>query len=276
MLARLARRLPASWLRFLGRAQYRIPLVRPLAQWGARRLAGQVGVIQRGVGAGLRFEPGVAVAGYRLGTTEPEVQAVFAEHVRAGDVVYDVGANVGFFTVIAGRLVGPTGRVYAFEPFGESADRIRRNADHNDFGWVEVEQAAVSEAPGMGALAATESPVTFRLDDVPGPRAPTGTLPVRLISLDAFATRAAVRPPTFVKIDVEGNEERVIRGMLDVLARHRPVVLCEVHYRVANFEAFLAATVEPLGYTARTLSGEPMPAVGALYHVVLEPTSPSV
>jgi hypothetical protein len=64
------------------------------------------------------------IAGYRLGTTEPLVQASLERHLVEGDVLYDVGANVGFFSLLGARLVGPRGTVVAFEPLPRNVDAL--------------------------------------------------------------------------------------------------------------------------------------------------------
>ena len=107
VLARLARFVPTPVVRLAVRAMAAFPALRP----GLERLAGAIaageGTVQRGVGKGLRFRADVAVAGYRLGTTEPEFQRALAHHVRPGAVVYDLGADQ---RGVLHRDLRPTGR----------------------------------------------------------------------------------------------------------------------------------------------------------------------
>lgn len=268
MLARLAARLlPPAALRFVGRLQYRVPALGPLIRRAAARVATGEGTIRYGVGAGLRFRGDGAIAGYLLGTSEPELQEVFARYVRPGSVVYDVGANVGFYTVLAARLAGLTGRVVAFEPFPATAEAARHNARLNGFAHVTVVESAVADAPGEEWLATGTGPVTSRLT-------PDRSLAGRLVpvtSLDAFLASSDEPPPDFVKVDVEGAEERVLRGMRETLRRHRPLVLCEVHYAVTDFAGFVTRELGPLGYVATRLDGDGIPEGGARFHVLLAP-----
>lgn len=81
--------------------------------------------ISHGIGAGLLFNSSGAFPSRALGTVETEVQDALAELLRPGDVFYDVGANVGYFTIIAARLVGPEGRVVAVEPQPEAVKRLQ-------------------------------------------------------------------------------------------------------------------------------------------------------
>ena len=160
MLERIAEFIPSSLLRFIGRLQYRIPVLGPTIRRAAARIASGEGVIQRGVGAGLKFRASVPVAGYRLGTTEPELQEALAEHLKKGDVVYDLGANVGFYTLLSARLVGPEGHVYAFEPYPKSAETTRHNLAINGFDHATVINKAVADKPGLEWLEMDTTPTT--------------------------------------------------------------------------------------------------------------------
>ena len=257
--------LPPPLLRLAGRIQTRVPALRPFFQAIAGRLAAREGVIRHGPAAGLRFQAGVPIVGYRLGTTEPDFQAAFAARIRPGDVVYDLGANVGFYAVLAARLVGPAGRVVSFEPFPESAARARENAARNGFGHVEVVETAVGRAPGTDWLAFSNTSVTHHLGD-----RSTAGLEVPVTSVDAYVA-AGGPPPDVVKVDVEGAEVAVLHGMVDTLRDHRPAVLVEVHYPVYDLPETLDALVTPLGYRVTVLGGGPVPAGGERGHVLLDP-----
>ena len=80
------------------------------------------------------------------GTHEIQVQQALVRSVRAGDVVWDVGANIGYLALVAARIVGPAGRVVAIEPDAQCAAAIRRNAQLNDLAGVEVVEAAAAGA----------------------------------------------------------------------------------------------------------------------------------
>src|SRR5687767_8704385 len=87
---------------------------------------------------GRRWIAGAATHGCWLGTYERFVQRIFVEHVRPGGVVYDVGANAGFFTLLASKLAGSSGRVYAFEPMERNLHYIRKHLQMNRVENVEV------------------------------------------------------------------------------------------------------------------------------------------
>jgi FkbM family methyltransferase len=182
---------------------------------------------------------------YWLGTHEEPVQAALAAQVRPGFIVYDVGAHVGFFTLLASRLAGDGGRVYAFEPRPDNVERLRRNVEANRAKNVEVIAAAASDREGDAAFVMSDSTLEGRLA---GP-AVRSAATVRTATIDALA-RDRLAPPDLIKIDVEGAEGAVIRGAARTIDLHRPALLIEVHSRDAGREV---ADALPCAYTFRDL-----------------------
>jgi FkbM family methyltransferase len=228
-----------------------------------RRLLG-TGTIRHGVGGGLRFDATGGYLGYLLGTSEPEEQAFIGEHLAPGGVFYDVGANIGFFSTLAARLVGETGSVYAFEPHPTSCAAAQRNAELNGFATVTVVPAAVSNVEG---------PMTLSLADISA-RHHLGTeagIEVDVVTLDHWRRRASAPPPTLVMIDVEGSELAVLDGMREILAAHQPVVCCEVHWLGDAFLDYFRRELTTLGYTLRNLHGGPVPSSGRWHAVIAKP-----
>lgn len=187
-----------------------------------------VGTLSVGVGAGLRIDPARSNPAYATGANELPVQQALAAHLAPGGVFYDVGANIGFLTVIGARLAGPAGRVYAFEPVPANVDAVRRNVALNRFDNVEVVEVALSNRSGTGELALAAYSGGSVLADAGTPPDQAGVLSVRLACIDELVEQGGLRPPTFVKIDVEGAELAVLEGMARTAVRHRPVILCEV------------------------------------------------
>ena len=151
MLRQLVALLPPRAIRFAGRLQW-LPVVGPAVGYVGRRLVAGEGTIKYGVGAGLRIDATGLAPGFVLGTSDPLEQAALAEHLKPGGVFYDIGANAGFFCLLAARVVGDRGRVYAFEPHPGFATLARKNAGLNEFGWVEVVEAAASDEVGETTL----------------------------------------------------------------------------------------------------------------------------
>lgn len=194
----------------------------------SRRSALRPPTMDDGVGRGLRFDPGPSNPDYGSGTNELPVQEALAEVVRPGDVVYDIGANVGFFSIISARLTGETGRVIAFEPVPANADLVRRNAELNDLGNITVVEKAVSDHSGSGELVLAEYSGGAALSTTTPPPDAAGSIEVELVTVDAAVAAGELPAPDVVKIDVEGVELEVLRGMSETLRRDRPIVICEI------------------------------------------------
>jgi FkbM family methyltransferase len=243
-------RLPASVLRWAGRQQFR-PVVGPVAKMLGSRLLHGARVVAHGQAAGLRIDPSGAAAGYALGTSEPLIQDVFAEHIRPGGVVWDIGANVGFYSLIASRLVGD-GRVIAFEPLPANQDAIRRNLALNEITNVQLIGVALSDAEGSAELEIHASPTWAKLDtsgdtgfkldaDI------AGRLEVSVSTIDAQLERLAA--PDLVKMDIEGAEVAALRGASRLLAEVRPTLICEFH----GTNRAVSDLLESHGYTLQTI-----------------------
>jgi FkbM family methyltransferase len=269
LLIAIGSRLPASLLRRVGAWRWTGPLAGKLIASSSDWIRRHDVIISHGVAAGLRFNAAGANAGYALGTTEPLVQEAVRTMVKPRDVLYDIGANVGFFTVLAARLVGPAGGVVAFEPLPETAKAARRNADLNGFAHVTVLALAVGRRAGAAKLELREESTWARLanESTTGP-----TVDVEVVAIDDLVDAGRVRPPNFVKIDVEGAELDVIEGMRRTIIAHRPVILCEMHGTNAAF----ASLMESLDYTVRSLETE-LPLAEARWdvHAVATPRQPS-
>lgn len=154
---------------------------------------------------------------------EPEVTRVLRNVIRPGMTVLDIGANVGFFTALSADLVGSSGRVIAVEPNSENCRLILRTAEINQFDNVELLPIALAESNGWshfvnhlgsnGSLAgASESELVGGWGQI---------VPV-MRGDDLIKGSIDV-----VKMDVEGAEARVVRGMAGLIEEHRPVVVTE-------------------------------------------------
>ena len=189
---------------------------------------------------------------YYQGTPEPEVQQLLREHLRSGMVFYDIGANIGFFTMIAARIVGPKGEVFAFEPEREAACRLKENAARNGFSNVRVVEAAAWHSSGsVGFVRCDPCVSTDRgMGKVVSSEANKEVVLVPSIKLDDFFATAV--PPHFIKCDVEGAEAEVFEGAHELLAQHKPVIVCEIHSN-QKIEV-LRELFEKLGYNVHMLN----------------------
>ncbi len=182
-----------------------------------------------GPGKGLWINLNGSAVAFATGTAERPLQEALVRELSPGATFYDIGANIGFVTIIAARLVGPTGRVVAFEPVPENVAAIKRNLALNGIDWVEVRAAAVSRSAGRASLVLSDVSAFSRLSTMHTPTGARGTLEVDVESIDELLAAGSQPPPDVVKIDVEGAELDVIEGMRETLDAYRPVLLCEVH-----------------------------------------------
>ncbi len=195
---------------------------------------------------GRKWIVGSSIHGCWLGTYEREKRQEFERSLSPGDVLYDIGANVGFYTVLGASIVGSDGAVYAFEPMPRNLEFLRRHAAINRLENVRVIDAAVSDSAGTATFDDTQHPSM-------GSLSAGGTLTVRTVRIDDLVASGELRPPTVVKIDVEGAEEMVLAGAAETLRTHRPAIFLATHG--PEIHASCLATLRSLGYDLRALPG---------------------
>jgi FkbM family methyltransferase len=178
--------------------------------------------IMQGPMRGLRWIVGSGDHGYWLGSYELAFQHQFAETVQEGDTVFDIGAHVGYYTLLAARQVGLGGHVYAFEPLPRNAAFLDHHIQINHLNNVTTYQVAVSDKTGSAHFGGGQSSSTGRITS-------NGELEVRAASLDDMLDSGEVAPPSVMKIDVEGAEAAVLRGGKRLLAQYRPVIFLATH-----------------------------------------------
>lgn len=172
--------------------------------------------------AGQRWISTAASHGCWLGTYERDLQNLLARTVRPGDVVWDIGANVGFFTLLAAKLTGAQGRVVAIEPLARNLDLLRQHLALNQVGNVTIIAQAVADAAGTALFATGASPSMGRLDATAG-------LEVTVTTIDTLVASGNAPAPRIIKMDIEGAESRALAGARHTLEQHRPVLLLSTH-----------------------------------------------
>jgi FkbM family methyltransferase len=150
---------------------------------------------------------------------EPHVVAVMRPYLRPGLVVVDIGANIGYYALLAATQVGPTGKVIAFEPGPSNCRLLQQSIAANGLRNVILHASAVGDAPGQGWFSG-ESNGSVSAEF----RQPT-SLPVQVVVLDQVL--AGESRIDLIKMDIEGGEGRALKGMSAILARHRPIIFSE-------------------------------------------------
>ncbi len=206
--------------------------------------------VQDGLAKGLWILIDIAIERtWWLGTHEPATQEALRQVLGPDKVMYDIGAHIGFYTLPAARLGVD---VIAFEPDPESAARMRTHVDRNNFSnRVRVVEAA--------AWSSTSPSITFRrgLPRSQGgvwwrnrqPVLATGeVIEVATICLDDFVASGGPAPH-IIKVDVEGSESEVLKGAINILRNHHPVLIVEVH--TVEEHTAVSQILEDAAYTTR-------------------------
>ena len=153
---------------------------------------------------------------------ERREQALFRQHVRPGMTVVDMGANVGFYTKQFSRLVGAAGKVYAFEPDPFCSELLRDRARALLLTNVQVENAALGAREGEATLFCSNRDRAENRTHPLDPGVPVETIRVPVLTLDSYCRSHRIERVDAVKMDVEGDEVSVLRGMREVMARTPP------------------------------------------------------
>jgi FkbM family methyltransferase len=148
---------------------------------------------------------------------EPAETRFIERTLRPGDVFVDIGANIGYFSTLASRLVGPAGRVIAFEPDPETCQLLRGNLRRNRAANAVVCECALGSESGMGRLYRSDS--NFGDHRVAAGTEDRQSVPIALRRFDEVAARLGLDRVDFIKIDVQGYEPQVFAGMDDSLDR---------------------------------------------------------
>jgi FkbM family methyltransferase len=155
-----------------------------------------------------------------LARTPPESNAPFCrEFVAAGDLVLDVGANIGVYTKLLSDWVGPEGSVNSYEPIPETFLYLRHNVEKFHLANVTLHNSAVSSRFGRTSMTVPNG--NFYRASI----SPVGNRKIQLVRLDDEF--AGSRRVTFIKCDVEGHEREVIEGATRLIERDHPVWLIE-------------------------------------------------
>lgn len=207
--------------------------------------------IMQGRLRGGKWIVGAGEHGYWLGSYEIHKRQAFEQAIPEGAVVYDIGANVGYFSLLAGALSGPTGHVYAFEPLPRNVAFLRRHVTLNRMeARITVLEAAVSKQAGEAAFDLGASTAMGHLAD-------SGEIVVRVVCLDDLLESGELRPPDYMKVDVEGAEYAVLQGARKLLEIYRPVLFLDTHSREAHVPT--VALLQSLDYHFEILDGKPLP-----------------
>ena len=177
--------------------------------------------------------------GYVYGNWEPAVTQAILSYAKRGMCAFDIGAHLGYYSLLLAKCVGPAGRVVSFEPSPVNFSTLQRNILLNNLDTVELINLAVFSKSGTIEMSVSSTD-TASGDWSINRRANGDSIQVQTISLDQFCETNQVLPD-FLKIDVEGAEYDVLIGGRETIGRSQPTMLVELHH----FDGDLAANRVP-------------------------------
>jgi FkbM family methyltransferase len=202
---------------------------------------GAVLPIMSGPARGLKWVVGASIHGCWLGSYERTKQRRFAAAISPNDVVYDLGAQAGLYSLLASRLVGPQGAVYSFEPLPRNVRFLKEHIALNGITNIKIFELAISSTDGTARFADGASPLEGGLSE-------RGRRDVRVARLDTLLSESQLRPPNAIKIDIEGGGLQACLGARKLLEIHKPVVFLAIDadsdYECCDFLRTLGYRIE--------------------------------
>ena len=198
---------------------------------------------------------GGKIARIFLGTYEREQTELLKQSLGPNSVLLDVGANNGYYSLLASRLSGGTARVFAFEPSIACLKFLKHHLRVNRLQQVTLLEAAAGRVAGTAWFEDGSGTGTGHLAD-------QGTHEVRVVTLDATVAEHNI-VPTHVKIDVEGAELDVLQGAVNILQTYQPEIYLSTHG--ARIHAECCQFLRELGYLLQPIRGDQLEATPEIY-----------
>lgn len=185
------------------------------------------------------------------GQYEPFTQKIIKTFVKKGDVVLDIGANIGIHSCTLAHAVGPNGCVYSFEPHPKIFNKLVTNVSLNKFSWVYPEKIALSDSTGVAQLHGfgdnDGNEGTSSLEE----RAVglENVFDVKTMTLDDFVASRKLQKINALKMDVEGHELHVFKGAVETIRTFRPLIIFEDSKKeIINSGSQIRKLLEKLSY----------------------------
>jgi FkbM family methyltransferase len=187
----------------------------------------------------------------RFDSEKPELSDFMSE-LRADDIVYDIGANTGLYSLFAADRC-PDGKVIAFEPYPPNINLLKQDIDRNQLQNIEVVEVALSDSVGTVEFSQPETDdVGYGSSSIEADETES-SIEVPTTTGDQLIADGEIPPPDVVKIDVEGAEQLVLEGLEDTLAAEDcRTVYCEVHLSGSK----IRPSVEDFGGSLEEICGQ--------------------
>lgn len=217
-----------------------------------------------GIGSGIVMNLNLQTEKYYwLGIHEIEIQNYLKDNLKPGLTFYDIGAYIGFFSLIATRIVGKECRVYSFEPNPKNYERLKYNIRLNNFGNnITAFQVALSNVKGKETFQSRGSPSMGKLTK----NESENVITVPTTYLDAFVFRDNHPPPNIIKLDVEGEEGKVLMGARRVIRKFHPIFILELHGQGSSSRA--NRVLRNAEYNFYNFDGQPLEKLPSFGHAL--------
>jgi FkbM family methyltransferase len=182
---------------------------------------GMIVPILQGPLRGKRWILGSQRHAFWLGGYEPQIQALMARELKRCRTFYDIGANVGFYTLLGSFCVMP-GNVFAFEPLPANVKFLKQHLAINQVRNVRVLQLAISDEIGTARFRVEPTGAMGQLDS-------SGDVNVDMSTIDALLASEQILPPDCIKMDIEGAEWKALIGARECFQRYKPMLFLATH-----------------------------------------------
>ncbi len=221
LVKKLVSLFPPTWPSKIYNVLLRIPFLKRFLSFVIQRLTPDYVDIPEGKIIFDKEDP-VMSGGISLGEYEPETVACFRSSLKDGMTVVDIGANLGYFTVIAAGRIGPSGKVFSYEPDPHNFELLKNNIDVNGFKNVTAIPIALSDRAGTRELFFGDNQCTHSFSDKKG----TGRFESVITDTLDNSLKAFGSPRIdIIKIDIEGAEPIVLEGMKETIARSPNIII---------------------------------------------------
>jgi FkbM family methyltransferase len=178
---------------------------------------------------------------------EPLTTELVKQFLKPGMNVVDIGGNLGYYALLEAQMVGDAGRVIAIEPVASNFAQLSSNVAANGYRNVILENVAIGTINGSAPIYLSKKSNWHSLQPVPWE---TSEVTVRVSTLDSLLARHELPSLDLIRMDLEGYEIKVIRGMKSTIKKYRPRLLIELHPQVVGAQAMITflKQLKALGY----------------------------
>ncbi len=168
---------------------------------------------------------------YWLGTYEPELQRAARDFIRSGMVIYDLGANIGYVSLLMARLIGEQGQVFSFEALPKNISRLKQNIELNKFDQriTIIPKAVVDRSHVVSFLTHASGAMGKAAGSAGRDEKYAEKINADGIALDDFVFKQNNPAPDLIKMDIEGGEVLAVQGMIRLLKELHPILFIEIH-----------------------------------------------